>query len=385
MSRRQKLLVAVLTVGAAATLVAAALAALATSFDPNGNYVSIAGTNLHQTPPIANTSRPPDCTAAELASLPPGGVLWHFVLTQSSDNAGVLRADFATAGLTVPDVQENPVPGVLDWTVITPTADTLLNASTNRDGGLLNLSHVCYVRQVTPTIVTTIHLDPTHGAVTTVNLGDKVHDSATVTSTAGTPTGTVDFKFFNGPCGGDGTQIGTTSTVALVNGVADPSAASPALAAGNYHYSAHYNSNNATWTSADADCEPLTVNKAQLTIVTHIHNAAHQDITNTHVPLGSVAHDTATVTGQVPGFDPSGAISFTLNAAPVANPAEAGFSASTIDSAPLAAGSYTYNASVAGDNNYIGDNSPDEPLTVDKGNWASGRTSTTPRTRSSRS
>ncbi len=62
-------------------------------------------------------------------------------------------------------------------------------------------------------------------------------------------------------------------------------------------------------------------------------------------------HDTATVTGAVPGFTPTGAITFTLNGNGVAiDPSADGTAtARSVDSAPLAAGSYTYRASVAGD------------------------------------
>src|SRR5262249_58518984 len=86
-----------------------------------------------------------------------------------------------------------------------------------------------------------------------------------------------------------------------------------------------------------------------------------------HVPLGSVVHDTATVTGGVAGFAIP-AISFTLNNSPVSlNPnGETGVDARTADSAPLHAGSYTYKAAVASSDDYIGGLSADEPLTVDK-------------------
>jgi hypothetical protein len=79
-------------------------------------------------------------------------------------------------------------------------------------------------------------------------------------------------------------------------------------------------------------------------------------------------HDTATVTGAVPGFDPTGAISFTLNGTGVANDptVDGTATARSVDSAALAAGSYTYKAIVADDPNYVGDDSPDEPLTVDQ-------------------
>jgi hypothetical protein len=108
----------------------------------------------------------------------------------------------------------------------------------------------------------------------------------------------------------------------------------------------------------------LTVDKAQLRIVTQIHNAGHQDITNTNVPAGTVVHDTATVTGAVAGFD-IGDVSFTLNGSPVANgAAESGYTARTVDSAPLMSGSYVYNATVAGNDNYLGATSDPEPLSV---------------------
>lgn len=508
MKRKRKLPLLAALAGVVALVLAAVAAA--TTFDPNGTYTPLGGTTLHQTPPISNTSLTPQCTSAELASLPPGGVLWHFVLTQTTTlNTGVLRADFQTAGLTDPDVAYSALNGGNpQWNIITPTADTLLNASTDSVGSQLNLSHVCYVEKASPSIVTdpgdsgetgdtlndtatlslgnsptgtitfklfgptdtTCSSDPIYtdvvdvngngvygtttdgdnpggyvalvkgtynwtadysgdsanfpassgcgeealvvaaaaptvlteihlgksadesdppgptvvGGDTHVDLGSTVHDKGTVTGPAalGTPTGSVDFKFYKGDdCanGGDDVdgvpdvQVGSTSNVPLdSNGVAHPSADFGPLGAGSYYFTAHFNTGDENvWSDSDSTCEPLTVDKAQLTIVTQIHDASHNDVGgDTHVPLGSVVHDTATVTGAVPGFDPTGAISFTLNGNPVANadPAEAGFTASTVDSDPLAAGSYTYAASVAGDPNYFGDTSDDEPLTVDQSN-----------------
>ena len=111
--------------------------------------------------------------------------------------------------------------------------------------------------------------------------------------------------------------------------------------------------------------EPLTVDKAQLRIVTHIHNAAHGDITNTTVVPGTIVHDTANVTGDVSGF-PIPAVSFTLNGNPVANdPAgEVGLHG-THGGLGSAGGRWLlYNATFAGDGNYPGATSADEPLTA---------------------
>jgi hypothetical protein len=60
-------------------------------------------------------------------------------------------------------------------------------------------------------------------------------------------------------------------------------------------------------------------------------------------------------------------VSFTLNGVGVGNgAAEAGFTARSVDSSPLAAGGYIYKAIVGSNDNYIGATSADEPLTVNK-------------------
>ena len=205
------------------------------------------------------------------------------------------------------------------------------------------------------TIVTEIH-DAGHNAVgdaVHVPLGSVVHDTATVTgAVAGfDPTGAISFTL-NGGAVANANPAEAGFSASTVD--------SAPLGAGSYQYNASVAGDD-NYIGDDSPDEPLTVDKAQLTIVTEIHDAGHNAVGDAvHVPLGSVVHDTATVTGAVAGFDPTGAISFTLNGGAVANanPAEAGFSASTVDSAPLGAGSYQYNASVAGDDNYIGDDSP---------------------------
>jgi hypothetical protein len=212
-------------------------------------------------------------------------------------------------------------------------------------------------------IVTTIH-DKDHGAVTSVALGSVVHDTATVTtpggSTPGFAIGAVSFTLNGNAVANGAGEAGVTAN----------SEDSAPLAAGSYTYKASVAGND-DYNGATSDDEPLEVKKAQLNIVTTIHNAAHSAVTS--VFSGSVVHDTATVTGQVSGFAPTGAISFTLNGNPVANDPSADGSATarSVDSAPLTAGNYTYNASIAGDSNYEGDTSEDEPLSVKNGTFCS--------------
>lgn len=225
---------------------------------------------------------------------------------------------------------------------------------------------------VTPTVTTAIH-DASHNVVTSVALGATVHDSVTVTGTSGTPTGNVTFDFFNnGTCANAPTA--TSGNVALSSGTADATGFPQGpLAAGSYSFKAHY-AGSAPYVAGDGPCEPLTVNKAQLGVTTIVHDAAHTDKTNSSVPLGSVMHDTATVTGGVAGFTvPTPTFTLTsaytsscANGAAVANNGTEGSAAKSADSAALGAGNYAYRAVVAGDSNYLGATSDCEPFTVNK-------------------
>ena len=214
-------------------------------------------------------------------------------------------------------------------------------------------------------ISTDIH-NAAHAIITSAGLGSVVHDTATVTGQVGSiaPTGAVTFTFDKMPSQCGTTAIGTDA--GLDSGKAR-SVDTAALAAGSYNFRASI-AGDSNYEGATGDCEPLTINKAQLGITTTIHDATHGVVANNgHVPLGSVMHDNATVTGGVNGF-PIPAISFTLNAVGVANATtEGGFDATSVDTAALGAGNYVYVATVAGDDNYLGATGADEPFVVDKG------------------
>jgi hypothetical protein len=211
-------------------------------------------------------------------------------------------------------------------------------------------------------LTTQIHgVNGEHGNVgdaVSVPLGSTVHDTATITGQVdgidAPGAGDVSFTLNDDPVG-NSVDADAPATIR--------SDESLGLAAGSYTYKAHVNGND-DYLAADSADEPLTVDKAQLTIETAIHNDAHGTILS--AVEGSVVHDTATVTGAVPGFDPTGAVSFTLNGDPVATDASTDPDPiRTVDSDPLVLNtSYTYQASVAEDDNYFGDDSPTEPLTV---------------------
>src|SRR5262249_5899565 len=138
------------------------------------------------------------------------------------------------------------------------------------------------------------------------------------------------------------------------------------LAAGTYGFKATVASDG-NYVGATSDCEPFVVDKKQLSVSTTVHDGSHNVIPNAaHVPLGTSTHDNATVTGAVAGF-PIGAISFTFNAAAIANGStEVPFDATSVTTGALGAGGYAFNASVAGNANYIGATSDPEPFTVHK-------------------
>src|SRR5204863_831406 len=89
-----------------------------------------------------------------------------------------------------------------------------------------------------------------------------------------------------------------------VNGLADPSA-SRAVPVGGGSFQAHYGG-DATYNAADAACEPLDATKLAPSAVTTIHDAAHNAITS--APIGSVVHDSATVSGT--NGVPTGSVDF---------------------------------------------------------------------------
>ena len=227
------------------------------------------------------------------------------------------------------------------------------------------------------TLGTTIH-GSDHGVVTTsLPLGSVVHDTAQLGGTVNgfTPAHAVTFTFFpNGLCTqGTGSTIATNGT-AEANGDARTVATS-ALGAGSYSFQASI-AGDSNYVGKTSDCEPLTIDKAALSLGTTIHDPNHGAVT-TSLPLGSVVHDTAQLGGKVDGFTPANGVTFTFfpngsctpqTGSPIATngTAEANGDARTVATSALGVGSYSFQASIAGDTNYVGKTSDCEPLTITK-------------------
>ena len=141
------------------------------------------------------------------------------------------------------------------------------------------------------------------------------------------------------------------------------------MGAGDHKFNATVASND-NYIGATSDDEPFHVNKAQLVITTKVHNASHTDITGTDVQLGTIAHDTATVTGGVAGFALP-ATSFQFDSAAIANDgkpaaADSGFTAVSVPTSALGAGDHGSTRRSLATSNYIGATSGDEPFPCSK-------------------
>lgn len=308
------------------------------------------------------------------------GQNWLFILTSPGTGPWTLTATFDPATTPSPITANGAQQGngSVHFTVNTAAGAQLKSASATggTDKSNLVVSH-CEVGRGSSATSTTLH-NASEQVVSvggSVPLGTVMHDLATVTP-SGTiaPTGNVTFTFYtNSACEGNGTAAGTVALNGANPGVAHPSNSTTTLTPGNYAFRASW-PGDTNYQGSTSDCENFTVNKAHLSITTAVHDTSHVDKTNGSVPLGSVMHDTATVTGGVNGF-PLPAVSFTLtgsytdscaNGAAVANDGTENGAVKSANSTALGAGSYAYRAVVASDDNYIGSTSVCEPFTVNK-------------------
>ena len=159
---------------------------------------------------------------------------------------------------------------------------------------------------------------------TSITPGTTIHDLAIVTGTAGAPvpTGTVTFSLFST---GDCTGTASSQTVFLTVGTTDSRANSTAFTPlpGSLSYQATYNGDNNYRTAVTSTCEPLTVNKFQSSVATHILKAnpdgtTGAEVTDSLIDLAGAAtvsvRDQAIVTKNPAGGGPTptGTVTFQL-------------------------------------------------------------------------
>jgi hypothetical protein len=240
------------------------------------------------------------------------------------------------------------------------------------DHGLAYSYSDCESLAITQTILTTDIENPSGVSVTTAHVGDVVHDvmSVTLLPPSVIPTGsTVTFNIYHTA---DCTGAFTAQTVSIASGASSAQASSPNVsltATGALSFLATFNSGNINEVmSGTAACEPLTIANVPTTVTTQVHNAAHVDITNQTVPLGTAIHDSATVSGQVGAIPITGTVTyqFFTNGSCAGTPASNETVAVGTESSAQtpAAGSYSYLASYNGDSNYAGSTGVCEPVTI---------------------
>ena len=211
------------------------------------------------------------------------------------------------------------------------------------------------INKATITLNTTIYNAADNSVVTgALPLGSSVYDTVSFTGgVAGfTPDLTEVSYTFTSPSGTAGAGSGADSTT------------EGPLGAGSYKFDASF-AGDANYNLAVSGDEPLSINKATITLNTTIYNAANNSVVTGALPLGSSVYDTVSFTGGVAGFTPDlTQVSYTFTSP--SGTAGAGSGAQSTTEGPLGAGSYKFDASFAGDANYNLAVSGDEPLSINK-------------------
>ncbi len=231
--------------------------------------------------------------------------------------------------------------------------------------------------------VSTMIYDSSGGAVTGA-LGEKVYDTATVTVTPFTPTGTFTYYFYNTatPVYGTTAPVSTQTVTLTITGTVPNSATSPALTAGSYSFIGVYNGDS-NYSSHTGAVEPLAINKCSSSVSTTILDCGGGAVTDA---LGEKVYDTATVTGTP--FTPTGTVTYYFyntsspvygTTTPVSTQqvtlTATGAVPNSATTAALAAGGYSFIGVYSGDSNYKGYQGAIEPLSISK---ASPSIATTP-------
>jgi hypothetical protein len=290
---------------------------------------------------VAQLQAPPPANPATAGSVPAG--LASVDVTISGTSAGGsgfydTPADLTDAcrtriqasvsgGVAVNSVTyTDPTHVTLDLSTIGAAAGLQNVTITNPDGQSatgMDILNVTAIQPAPTTLVLGSSLNPS-------TYGEMVQFTATVSSTSGTPNGSVSFIDGMSPLG----------TVMLSAGVA--SLSTPALVAGPHTITATYGGNTSFASSSGALGGVQTVNPASTSL--SLSSSANPSIRGYPVTY------TATVTSS-PGLVPTGLVTLTIDGIPSAVALDAGGTATlTIDT--LAAGAHAVNASFAGSANF---------------------------------
>ena len=166
--------------------------------------------------------------------------------------------------------------------------------------------------------------------------GDSVTFTATVTSAAGTPDGTVTFQ-------SDGVTIAGCGTESLDAGVA--TCTTSALSAGPHSVTADYTGSGSYDASSATPLDQTVALAATITTVDADVNPSD---------FGDTVTFTATVSGVGGGEVPTGTVQFSLDGTPFGGPVTLAAGSASIVGPALAAGTHDIDASYSGNANYDG-------------------------------
>jgi hypothetical protein len=191
------------------------------------------------------------------------------------------------------------------------------------------------------------------------------------------PTGTVTYSFFdNGTCSGD--TNGSQTVTLYENGTVPPSSATSGLAAGSYSYKPIY-SGDTNYDPVTGSCEPFTVAPAPTTIGAAVGEGATGSpwgTTPADDVTGATAFASSSLGGVVDGFTPTGNVTYELYKGSGVDACDGnalfsdtetlggGLVPDSVDTSPLAAGRYYFEATYSGDSNYDGSTSGCVPFVV---------------------
>jgi hypothetical protein len=217
-----------------------------------------------------------------------------------------------------------------------------------------------------PSVSTKIH-NAAHEDVTGSSLQVPVtlHDTATLSDAVGTPAGSVTYTLYSAPdCGGTATDVSPTPKT--FSGSLPDSAPVTFSNVGTYYFVASVvftDPRNLGTPSSGCNDEPITITPRTPSVTTAIHNAAHTDVTSTSQSIGTVLHDTATISGAT--ATAGGTISYALysnntcttlvqNLTPASNTVVNGVAPDSNTYTFNNAGNFWFQATYSGDSNNTG-------------------------------
>jgi hypothetical protein len=193
--------------------------------------------------------------------------------------------------------EDSPLPSGWTFTSLTCTTGGAVSGQvatiTMTPGATITCTYTNHTN-VSPSITTLL-------SASTVNIGDPVHDSATLTGATSDAGGTVTYSAYAGANTCTGTDL-LNSTVTVTNGTVPDSGAFTPTAAGTYSFQAVYSGDaNNNGASSVCSTEQLLV-KASPSITT--------TLSATSVDVGSTVHDSAALSGVT--SDAGGTVTYTV-------------------------------------------------------------------------